>query len=149
MNTGLYYRQCQNTGHATHRLQALNMLFSKPHKQTQWPASELYLPSDHCLSAKLVLTFSDRKCRVVSVTDSYGRILNFIDRSLYFFFHIAPQLYWRSSVDPFPDTLLIRRSGSAANRTRTYRSVARNCNHQTTEATLLLLYLWDADMLAC
>jgi hypothetical protein len=39
---------------------------------TPWPesASELYRPSDRSLSAKLVPTFADRGCRVVSVTDS-------------------------------------------------------------------------------
>jgi hypothetical protein len=44
---------------------------------TPWPGSaiELYLPSDRCLSAKLVPTFTDRWCNVVSVTDPYGRIL--------------------------------------------------------------------------
>jgi hypothetical protein len=48
-------------------------------KQTPWPwsASELYRPtkSDRRLSAKLVPTFADRGCRVVSATDPYGRIL--------------------------------------------------------------------------
>jgi hypothetical protein len=34
-------------------------------------------------------------CRVVSVTDPYGRILGFLDRSRYFFFQVAPQLYSR------------------------------------------------------
>jgi hypothetical protein len=29
-------------------------------------------------------------CRVVSVTDSYCRILDFLDRSRYFYFEIAP-----------------------------------------------------------
>jgi hypothetical protein len=28
--------------------------------------------------------FADRGCHVVSVTDSYGRILGFLDRSRYF-----------------------------------------------------------------
>jgi CBS-domain-containing membrane protein len=44
---------------------------------TPWPepASELYRPSDSSLSAKLVPTFADRGCHVVSVTDPYGRIL--------------------------------------------------------------------------
>jgi hypothetical protein len=32
---------------------------------------------------------------VVSVTDPYGRILGFLDRSLYIFFPVAPQLYSR------------------------------------------------------
>jgi hypothetical protein len=53
-------------------------------KQTLWPesASELCQPSDSRLSAKLVPTFADRGvCHVVSVTDSYGRILGFLDWS--------------------------------------------------------------------
>jgi CBS-domain-containing membrane protein len=29
-------------------------------------------------------TFADKGCHVVSVTDSYGRILGFLDRSRYF-----------------------------------------------------------------
>jgi hypothetical protein len=37
----------------------------------------------------------DRGCHIVSVTDSYGRILGFPDRSRYFFFQEAPQLYSR------------------------------------------------------
>jgi hypothetical protein len=32
-------------------------------------------------TAKLVLTFADRECHVVSVTDPYGRILGFLDRT--------------------------------------------------------------------
>jgi hypothetical protein len=51
-----------------------------------WPesASELYRQSDRRLSAKLVPTFPDRGCHVVSVTNPYGRILGFLDRSHYF-----------------------------------------------------------------
>jgi hypothetical protein len=30
---------------------------------------------------------------MVSMTDPYGHILGFLDRSLYFFFQVAPQLY--------------------------------------------------------
>jgi hypothetical protein len=45
-------------------------------------ASELYLQSDLRLSAKLVPTFADRSCRVVSATDPYGRNLDFLDRVL-------------------------------------------------------------------
>jgi hypothetical protein len=37
--------------------------------------------------------FADRECRVVSATDPDGRILGFIDRSRYYFFQVAPQLY--------------------------------------------------------
>jgi hypothetical protein len=47
--------------------------------RTPWPesASELHRPSDRPLSAKLVPTFADWGCHVVSVTDPYGRILSF------------------------------------------------------------------------
>jgi hypothetical protein len=37
-------------------------------------------------------------------------------------------------VDPVSDSVLVRKSGSAGNRTRTSASVARNSEHQTTEA---------------
>jgi hypothetical protein len=37
-------------------------------------------------------------------------------------------------VGPVPDPLLLRKSGSAGNRIRTSGSVARNTDHQTTEA---------------
>jgi hypothetical protein len=62
-------------------------------KQTLWSqsASELYRPSDRRLSPKLVPTFADRGCHVVSVTDPYGCSLGFLDRSRYFAFQVAPQ----------------------------------------------------------
>jgi hypothetical protein len=71
---------------------------------------------------------------VISVTDPYGRILRFLDRSRYFFFQVAPQLYSRRWVDPVTDSLLLKKSGRAGNRTRTSGSVARNYDHYTTEA---------------
>jgi hypothetical protein len=37
-------------------------------------------------------------------------------------------------MDPVPDALLLRKSGSYGNRTRASGSVARNSDHQTTEA---------------
>jgi hypothetical protein len=42
-------------------------------------ASELYQPSDCRLSVKLVPKFEDRRCRVVSEADPYGRNLVFLD----------------------------------------------------------------------
>jgi hypothetical protein len=50
-------------------------------KETQWPKplSELYRPSNRSLSAKLVPTFLDRECRVVSALNSHSRILGFLD----------------------------------------------------------------------
>jgi hypothetical protein len=73
-------------------------------KETGWPESD----SDSRLSAKLVPTFEDGGCRVVSATDLHGRILDFLDRSRYFFFQVAPQLYSRGWVDPVPDPLHLR-----------------------------------------
>jgi hypothetical protein len=92
-------------------------------------ANEIYRPSDCRLSAKLVQIFADRGCNVVSMTDTYGRILGFLDRS-----PEVPQLYSRGWVDPVPDPLLLRKSGSAGNRNRTSGSVARNYDHKTTQA---------------
>jgi hypothetical protein len=55
-------------------------------KNTPWSesASELYQPSDRRLSAKWLPTFANSGCHMVSVTDPYGRILGFLDRSRYF-----------------------------------------------------------------
>jgi hypothetical protein len=44
--------------------------------------------------------------------------VSFIDWSYYFFFRVAPHLSSRVWSDPFPDSLLGRKSGSAGNRTR-------------------------------
>jgi hypothetical protein len=93
-------------------------------------ASELYRPSDRRLSAKLVPTFADRGCHVVSATDPYGSILGFLDRSRNFFiFEIVPQLYSRGWMDPVPEPLFFRNSGSAGNRNRISGSVSRNSDH--------------------
>jgi hypothetical protein len=71
-------------------------------KQIPWPqsASELYRWSNRCLSMKLVPTFAERGCQVVSVMDPHSNILDFPDRSCYFFFQVAPRLYSRRWVDP-------------------------------------------------
>jgi hypothetical protein len=53
---------------------------------------------------------------VVSVTDPYGRIIGFLDRSRYFFFQVAPPL-------------LIRKSGIPGIEIGTSGSVARNSDH--------------------
>jgi hypothetical protein len=96
-----------------------------------WPesASELYRPSDRRLSTKLVSTVAGRGWNVVSVTNPYGRNLDFLDRSRYFLFQVAPQMYSRGWVDPVPDPLLLRKSGIAGNRTRASGSVGRNSDY--------------------
>jgi hypothetical protein len=52
--------------------------------KTPWPesASELYRLCDRRLSAKLVPTFAHIGCHVVSVTDPYSRILDFLEQKL-------------------------------------------------------------------
>jgi hypothetical protein len=106
-------------------------IFTIIYKKTPWPesSSELHRPSDRHLSVKLVPTFADRRSKVVSVTDPYGHILGFLDRSRYFFFQVAPHLYSRGWVDHVPDPLLLRKSDSAGHRTRSSGSVARNSDH--------------------
>jgi hypothetical protein len=66
---------------------------------------------------------------MVSLMDSYGRILFFLDRSRYCFLQVAPQLYSRGLVDTVPETLLLRMSDSAGNRNRTSGILARNSDH--------------------
>jgi hypothetical protein len=53
--------------------------------KTPWPESmsELYRLSDRCMLAKLVPTFAVRGCHIVSMTDLYGRILAFLDRTAF------------------------------------------------------------------
>jgi hypothetical protein len=82
------------------------------YKNTPWPesATELY-------RTKLMPTFADRECYVVSVTDPHARIRAFLDRSRYFFFQVAPQLYSWVWVDPVPDPLLLTQCGNTRNRT--------------------------------
>jgi hypothetical protein len=77
--------------------------------------------SDRRLSAKLVPTLADRGCHVVSATNP--------PQSLISIFETAPQLSSWGWVDPVPDPLLLRKSGSAGNRNRTSGSVARNSDH--------------------
>jgi hypothetical protein len=114
---------------ATRSAWKLLRLFNLPYKTKQTPwhesASELCRPSDRHLSAKLVLTFVNRG----SVTDSYCRILGFLDRSRCFLFQTAPQLHSWGWVDPVPDSLFLRKSDSAGNRIRTSGFVARNSGH--------------------
>jgi hypothetical protein len=101
--------------------------YKHPNKKQQTPwrefASELYRPSHRRLLTKLVPTFVDIRCHVVTVTDPYGRNLGFLNKNRCFFFQVAPQLWSRGWVDPVPDPLLLRKYGSAGNRTRTSGSV--------------------------
>jgi hypothetical protein len=55
---------------------------------------------------------------VCEVSANFCRILDFLNWSRYYFFQVATQLYWRGWMDPVPDPLLLRKSGSAENRTQ-------------------------------
>jgi hypothetical protein len=70
------------------------------------------------LVGEVVRTFADRGCCVVSATDPPVVSLGFLDRNRYYFFQVAPQLSSRGWVDPVPDPLLLRTSGSAGNQTQ-------------------------------
>jgi hypothetical protein len=82
------------------------------------PRAKYTFPSDRRLSAKLVTDFVDMWWHVGSVTDTYDRILRFLDRSCYFFFQVALQLYSRRWLAPVPGALLLRKSDSVWKRTR-------------------------------
>jgi hypothetical protein len=53
-----------------------------------------YKQNDRRLSMKLVPAFVDRRCHVVSVTDPYGCILDFLDRSRYCFLNCTHEAEW-------------------------------------------------------
>jgi hypothetical protein len=48
---------------------------------------------------------------------------------IFYLYQVAPQLYSLGWVNPVPDPLLLRKSGSTGIRTRTSGSVARNSDH--------------------
>jgi hypothetical protein len=101
-----------------HNFRVMNWSVSQASIQSLREKLQLSGPSNRRLPAKLVPTFADRGCRVVSATDPHSRILGFLDRSRYYFFQVAPQLYSQGWVDPIPDPLLLRKTGSAGHRTR-------------------------------
>jgi hypothetical protein len=99
-------------------------MYHVSYKKIPWSesASELYQSNERRLIGEIAANFfADRGCHVVSVTDPYCRILDFLDLSRYFFIQVAPQLYSRSWVDPVPVPLLLRKSDSAGNRNRDLR----------------------------
>jgi hypothetical protein len=110
--------------------------------KTSWPEST----SDRSMSAKIVPSFAARGCHKISVTDLYSCILGFLERSRYFFFQVAPQLYSQGWDDSVPNPLLLRISGSAGNRTQTSGSVTRKSDHQTTKAVPISVHSsWYVD----
>jgi CBS-domain-containing membrane protein len=49
-----------------------------------WVRERTILTERPPLVGEVIANFADRGCHVVSVTDPYGRILGFLDRSHYF-----------------------------------------------------------------
>jgi hypothetical protein len=114
--TSKYYRSQENMD--LYRTSALLIDINIDNKNSVAWDSERTISIERQPFVSVVPAFADRGCRVVSVTDPRGRILRFLDRSRYFFSQVAPQLYSWGGVDPVPDPLLLRKSGSARNRTR-------------------------------
>jgi hypothetical protein len=94
-------------------------------------------PTDRSLSAKLVPTFSDRGCRVVSATDPHGRILGFLERSRYYFFlSCIHEAEWTTfQTNYFSENLV-----APGIEPGTSGSVARNSDHQTTDSVSITIH---------
>jgi hypothetical protein len=80
---------------------------------------------------------------VVSVTDPYNRILGFLDRSRYFFYQVAPQLYSRGLVNPVMEktltTVIERRSCGERNLRRRYTVYSVPCLVPTRHCVVRLI----------
>jgi hypothetical protein len=92
--------------------------------------SDLFWPSDRRLSANLVRTFADSGVSRGQGNGSPTAVISVSRPEPYFSFQVAPQLYSRGWVDPVPEPLLLRKSGSARNWTRTSGTVVKNLDHQ-------------------
>jgi hypothetical protein len=127
MNLRVIFYKCGYMSGLTKLLNsvALGRKQTIPIKQPRW-------------STKLVPTFADKGCWVVSTMDPHSRNFDFLDRSHHCFFQVTPQLYSQGWVDPVPDPLLLRKSGSTGNWTRAPVSVVRNSDH-TIKVNCLLL----------
>jgi hypothetical protein len=91
--------------------------------------SELYQPSYCRLLAKLVPTFEDRGCHVVSVTDSYCCILGFLDRSWYFSFKYLLSCTHKAEWTLFQTLHISEHLVVPGIEPLTYGSIARNSDH--------------------
>jgi hypothetical protein len=81
--------------------------------------SELYRVSNRRWSANFSANFCGQKVVAWSARPFPTAVnLGSLDRSRYFFFHVVPHLSSRGWVDRDLDPLLLRKSGSAGNRTR-------------------------------
>jgi hypothetical protein len=69
------------------------------------------------LVGEVSASFCGRRVPRVSVTDLYGRILGFLDRSRYFLFQEPLNCTQEAEWNPVLDSLFFRKSGSTGNRT--------------------------------
>jgi hypothetical protein len=113
-----------------------------------WVRERTYRPNDRRLPAKLMSAFADTVCHVISVTDLYGHILGFLDRSRYCFFQVAPQLYSWGWVDPIADPLLLRKSDRAGSRTLTTRPQRRCTDYKQMCRICFLFWRFRAQILS-
>jgi hypothetical protein len=73
---------------------------------------------------------------VVRVTDPYGRIPGFLDRSRYFISPLLSSVVLTRLSGPRSRLIFLRKSGSTGNPTHTTGSVARNSDHYSTESVI-------------
>jgi hypothetical protein len=113
--------------------QSWSELWTSQPKRNQTPrlesSGELCRPRVYSFSAKLAPTSADRGVSRSQRGGSPTALIPVTRPEPLLFYQVAPQLYPRGWVDPVPDPLLLRKSGSTGNRTRTSGSVARNSDH--------------------
>jgi hypothetical protein len=81
------------------------------------------------MSAKLVPTFADSGCRMVSATDPHDRILGFLDRSHYYLFQVPPQFTHEAERTPFQTNYFSENLLARGIEPEISGSVARNSDH--------------------
>jgi hypothetical protein len=91
--------------------------------------SELYQLKRNRLLVKLIPTFEDRGCRLVSATDPHCRILGFLDRSRYCFFKWFLICTHEAEWTPFQTHYFPENLVAQGIETLTSGSVARNSDH--------------------
>jgi hypothetical protein len=119
---------------------AISLHYVTEKKKLIWPESmsKPHQPCNHHLSAKLVSTSVEKGCHMVSLTHPYGRILGFLDRSRYFFFQGAPQLYSWGWMEPVSDPLRLRKSGCARGWNSDHYTTLTKCTRPTKDCTACL-----------
>jgi hypothetical protein len=75
------------------------------------------------------------------MTDPYGSVSGFLDRSRYYFFQVAPRLHtYEAKWTPFQTHYFSENLVAPGIETRASGFAARNSGHQTTEAVYFLLH---------